>query len=158
MRPHRGQIFCLWCGLFQFQCLYMNSSLTQKHFIVINTRKVTQARTSSERHMMLRRTIVAVSASLISLGLLTACSGGAPSGPQTPRDVRVVGTIVTINIPDATDSYVAFEVLKDESTDVTAYFCNGGQPVCRLLKVGNRISFSALTNGYLYVDNVTRVP
>lgn len=106
---------------------------------------------------MMRRLLAVVS--VILMTSLAACGSGVATGTEKPDDnqVRITGRVVTINVPDTTDSYVAFEVKDDESPDVTARYCYPGQPVCRLLKVGDHISFIA-SKSSAYASYVVRIP
>lgn len=106
---------------------------------------------------MMRRLLAVLS--VVLMMSLAACGSGVATGTEKPDtdQVRVTGRVVTINVPDATDSYVAFEVKEDESPDVVARYCSFGQPVCRLLKVGDRVSFIASKNS-VFASYLVRIP
>ena len=84
------------------------------------------------------------------------------SSPDSPHRVLrqesiVTGKVVTINIPANADTYVALELQADGDSTVIPYMCDSGQSLCRLLKVGDRVSYT-LRDGSWWVSYVQRAP
>ncbi|MEO5949014.1 MAG: hypothetical protein ABIP74_01300, partial [Candidatus Saccharimonas sp.] len=109
--------------------------------------------------MMRMRRFAACIVAMVALVSLTACGTAVVTPDKVPSPGteahRLTGKVVNINVPDATDSYVALELQADGGTETIAYFCSYGQPLCRLLKVDDRVSYTAKDN-WAYIDFVFR--
>lgn len=110
---------------------------------------------------MFKRIAIAVTA-VLALLVFAACGSSVQYGPSQPTatsgststDGQVTGVIVAIDIPTHIDTSVSFELRLASTNQLRAFRCD--DPYCRLLEVGDNITFMPYGFKGWYAQDIRR--